>query len=163
MDTNVNNNEKTQFQRHYKPFQVGWLHDEVINSFMFHLKYFTNTIYCASSEALLIAPGKSFGRFWKSINLSIVKKIFILFNPNNLHWVLIYLYIEKECSYLTDPMNETNELHRNLAIVHTVVRMFFLKLKKVITSLIEAIDHTHQRDSRSCGVYVLLRRRNCKR
>ena len=71
-------------------------------------KDFKDTIYCASSEALLIAHGKSFGRLWKNINLSIVKKIFIPFNPNNLHWVLIYINIEKERSYLIDPMNKTN-------------------------------------------------------
>ena len=115
LDTNINNNEKNQFERHYKSYRVGWLHDEVINSIMFSLtKDFTDTIYCASSEALLIAHGKSFGRLWKNINLSIVKKIFILFNPDNLHWVLIYIDIEKERSYLIDPINETNELYRIL-------------------------------------------------
>ena len=94
LDTNVNNNEKTQFQRHYKSYRVDWLHNEVINSFMFRLtKDFTDTIYCGSSEALLIAHGKSFGRLWKNVNLCTVKKIFILFNPNNLHWVLIYINI----------------------------------------------------------------------
>ena len=62
LDT-VNNNKKNQFQRHYKSYRVGWLHDEVINSFMFCLaKDFTGAIYCASSEALLIALGNSFGR-----------------------------------------------------------------------------------------------------
>ena len=111
-------------------------------------KDFTDTIYRASSEALLITHGKSFGRVWKNINLSIVKKIFIPFNPNNLHWVLIYINIEKEGSYLIDPINETNELYRDLAMVHIVVR------KKVMKSPIEAIDHALQRDSRSCGVYV---------
>ena len=97
LDTNINNNEKNQFQRHYKSYRVGRLHDEVTNSFISRLgKDFTDTIYCASSETLLIAHGKSFGRLWKNINLSIVKKIFIPFNPNNLHWVLIYINIEKE-------------------------------------------------------------------
>ena len=42
--------------------QVNWLHDEVINSFMFRLtKGITDTIYRASSKGLLIAYGKSFG------------------------------------------------------------------------------------------------------
>ena len=60
--TNVNNNEKNYFQRHYKSYRVGWLHDDVINSFMFRLtKDITNTFYCASSEALLIEYRKSFG------------------------------------------------------------------------------------------------------
>ena len=41
--------------------QVNWLHDEVINSFMFYLtNEITDTIYCASSKGLLIAYGKSF-------------------------------------------------------------------------------------------------------
>ena len=51
-------------------------------------------------------------------------------------------------------MNKTNELYRDLAMVHTVVRRIFHKFKKVMKSPIEAIDHTLQRDSRSCGVYV---------
>ena len=118
------------------------------------LKDFKDTIYCASSEALLITHGKSFGRVWKNINLSIVKKIFIPFNPNNLHYVLIYINIEKESSYLIDPINETNELYRDLAMVHIVVQKNFHKFKKVMKSPIEAIDHTLQRDSQSCGVYV---------
>ena len=52
LDTNVNNIEKNQFQRYYKSYRVSWLHDEVMNSFMFRLtKDFTDSIYCASSEA----------------------------------------------------------------------------------------------------------------
>ena len=139
----------------YKSYRVGWLHDEVINFFMFRLtKDFTDTIYCASSDALLIAHGKSFGRHWKNTNLSLVKKIFHPFNANNLHWVLIYINIEKERSYLIDPINETNESYRDLAMVHTVVRRLFHRFKKVMKSPFEAIDHTLQRGSRSCRVYV---------
>ena len=41
-----------------------------------------------------------------------------------------------------------------ISMVHTVVRRIFHKFKKVMKSPIEAIDHTLQRDSRSCGVYV---------
>ena len=68
--------------------------------------------------------------------------------------MLIYINIEKEHSYLIDPMNETNELYRDLTMVHTIVRKIFHKFKKVMKSPIEAIDHKLQRDSRSCGVYV---------
>ena len=48
--------------------QVNWLHDEVINSFMFRLtKDISNTIYRASSKGLFIAYGNSFGIFeWSS-------------------------------------------------------------------------------------------------
>ena len=60
--TNVNNNEKNHFQSYYKSYRVGWLYDDVINSFMFRLtKDITNTFYCTSSEALLIEYRKSFG------------------------------------------------------------------------------------------------------
>ena len=114
---------------------------------MFRLtKDFTDSIYCASSEALLIAH--------ESPLVSKVKKISIPFNPNNLHWVLIYINIEKERSYLIDPMSETDELYGYLAMVHAVVRRIFHKFKKVVKYTIEAIDHTLQRDSKSCGVYV---------
>ena len=39
-------------------------------------------------------------------------------------------------------------------MAHTVVRRIFHKFKKVMKSSIEAIDHTLQRDSGNCGVYV---------
>ena len=97
-------------------------------------------------EALLIVHGKSFGRLWKNINLSIVNKIFIPFNPNNLHWVLIYINIEMSV-HISLIQNKTNELYRDLAMVHTVVRRISHKFKKVMKSPIEAIDHTLQRDS----------------
>ena len=120
---------------------------------MFRLtKDFTDTMYCASSEAfeaLLVVYGKLFGRLWKNI----VKKIFIPFNPNNLHWVLIYINIERSV-HISLIQNKTNELYRDLAMVHTVVRRIFHKFKKVMKSPIEAIGHTLQRDSRSCRVYV---------
>ena len=74
-----------------------------------------------SSVALLVAHGKSFGRLSKNMNVSIVKKIFIPYNANSLHWVWIYFNIEKEYSYLIDPMNETNQFYRDLAMVHTVL------------------------------------------
>ena len=75
-----------QFQIHCKSDRVGWLHDEVINSFTFFLtKDFTDTIYGTSLEALLIAHEKSFVKLWKNINLRTVKKIFIPFNSNDLH------------------------------------------------------------------------------
>lgn len=62
LHTNVNNNEKNHFQRHYKSYWVGWFHDDIINSFMFRLtKDITNTFYCVSSETFLIAYRKFFG------------------------------------------------------------------------------------------------------
>ena len=34
------------WERHYKSYQVGWLHDELTNYFMLRLtKYFTDTVY----------------------------------------------------------------------------------------------------------------------
>lgn len=72
-----------------------------------------------------------------------------MFNPNNLHLVLIYINIEKKHSYLIDPKNETNELYGDLAMVHTIVGRIFPRFKKAMKSPIEAIDHTPQCDSQS--------------
>ena len=64
LDT-VNNNKKNQLKRHYKSYRLSWLHNEVIDPFMFCLtKDFTDAIYCASSEDLLTAHGKTFGRLF---------------------------------------------------------------------------------------------------
>ena len=39
-------------------------------------------------------------------------------------------------------------------MVHAVIRRIFHKFNKVMKATIAAIDHTLQRDSKSCGVYV---------
>ena len=74
--------------------QVNWLHDEVINSFMFRLtKDIIDTIYRELSKGLLTA-------------------------------------YRSPLVYLNDPVNATNKLYRDLAMVHTVIRSFLHKLKK---------------------------------
>ena len=48
-----------------------------------------------------------------------------------MHHQRVYLLrMESPLVYLNDPVNATNKLYRDLAMVHTVVRSFFHKLKK---------------------------------
>ena len=46
------------------------------------------------------------------------------------HQRVYLLRMESPLVYLNDPVNATNKLYRDLAIVHTVVRSFIHKLKK---------------------------------
>ena len=47
-------------------FHPGWLHDEVVNSFLFQIeKQFHKILYCGSTEALLISNGSNFRKMWK--------------------------------------------------------------------------------------------------
>ena len=44
-----------------KLFKPGWLHDEIINSFLFNLtEEHTEVLFCGSTEPMLIHHGKSF-------------------------------------------------------------------------------------------------------
>ena len=54
LDTNLNNNEKNQFERHYKSYRVGWLHDEVKNSFMFRLTEDLPILFTAHHQSLYL-------------------------------------------------------------------------------------------------------------
>ena len=46
---------------HDKLFKPGWLHDEILNSFLFNLtKEHSSVLFCGSTEAMLIHRGKSF-------------------------------------------------------------------------------------------------------
>ena len=48
-----------------------------------------------------------------------------------MHHQRVYLLrMESPLVYLNDPVNATNKLYRDLAIVHTVVQSFIHKLKK---------------------------------
>ena len=69
-----------------KHFKTGWLHDEVINSFLQVLtSNITEFFLCKPSVTLVILEGKSFHKLWKDEELSSKSCVFIPFNSNNCH------------------------------------------------------------------------------
>ena len=88
-------------------FRFGWLHDEIINSYLFQIQLqFRHVIYCGSIEALLIYNGKSFRKMWKGKNLSEKQILFIPFNLSNRHWTLLFVNLKAKTLYILDPLKQ---------------------------------------------------------
>ena len=82
-------------------FHPGWLHDEVVNSFLFQIEKQSHKIlYCGSTEALLISNGKNFQKMWKEKSCTSKQYLFIPFNPTNSHWILLFVKIKSATLYI---------------------------------------------------------------
>ena len=90
-------------------FRVGWLHDEIVDSYFFLLKLkFSHVLYCGSVEARAIVAGKSMKCLWKNQQLFNKELVFVLYNPSGVHWLLIVLNVLQGTIMLLDPMLENN-------------------------------------------------------
>ena len=67
LEVNLRKDELRRIWQYDANFKIGWLHDEVINSYFSVIcKSQEKVLYCGTTEALLISHGKSFRRLWKS-------------------------------------------------------------------------------------------------
>ena len=63
-------------------FRVGWLHNEIADSYLFLLELkFSHVLYCGSVEASAIFAGKSMKCLWKNQQLFNKELVFIVYNP----------------------------------------------------------------------------------
>ena len=67
-------------------FRVGWLHDEIVDSYLFLLELkFSHVLYCGSVEARAIVAGKSMKCLWKNQQLFSKELVFVPYNPSGVH------------------------------------------------------------------------------
>ena len=137
-------------------FRTGWLHDEVINSFIVILeRMFSGVLFCGSHEALHIAKGKSFRLLWKGVDLNGKKTLLIPFNPTNNHWILLHIDICSCTLYVLDPLN--NGVDKNSTTFRKSYNVAVNALTKKFGAQnvqIGQMDHVMQKDGISCGVLV---------
>ena len=105
-------------------FCSGWLHDEIINSYLFQIQFqFKHVIYCGSTEVLLIYNGESFRKMWKRKSLSEKQFLFIPFNLSNRHWTLLFVNLKTKTMYILDPLKQYTDadLVNKAAIVTNII------------------------------------------
>ena len=96
------------------------------------------------------------------MQLSDKKLIFIPFNVNNNHWVLITIRITDQTASLIDPLTDKNQketVEKVKFIANTILKNKFNKSLKGITE----VRHVLQQDSISCGVLVCYLRKTINR
>ena len=134
-------------------FHPGWLHDEVVNSFLFEIeKQFHKILYCGSTEALLIFNGKNFRKMWKGKSFTSKQYLFIPFNPTNSHWILLFVKIKSGTLYILDPLKgQASSITISMArdiVNHTLQK----KYGATNICTVGKMKHYLQQDTVSCGV-----------
>ena len=132
-------------------FKPGWLHDEIINSFLFNLsKVHNDVLICGSAQAMIIHLGKSFRKMWNTENLSQKSTILIPFNPTNNHWKLIYINLKEHSVSVLDPMVSKSQDEDSFNVAKAILQ------KKFGISKFDKLhfEYSLQRDSVNCGVFV---------
>ena len=157
LELDVTQEELKKYKSLFSSFAIGWLHDEIINSFILDLaRHHKHIIQVGSSEALLISHNKSFRKLWKDIDLTQKKLVVIPFNPNDIHWVLIIIDIGNKKVILLDPTNSKINKDDDLCerAFNVGKRILSLKFHSEVDGNLTTVDHVRQRDSKSCGVFV---------
>ena len=90
IEENVTEEEKFEIRSCERSFRVGWLTDDIIESFLCQLQQqYTNVIVCGATEALAIIQSKSIRLLWKGVDLSTKDLVLVPFNPSNSHWTCL--------------------------------------------------------------------------
>ena len=139
-----------------KHFKTGWLHDEVINSFLHVLtSNRTEFLLCESSAALVISEGKSFRKLWKDEEISSKSCVFIPFNPKICQWLLVVLKVHrKEISVLDPLVTDTNWSNKSIQKGYRISSIIMETKFGINNATKVNVKHTKQSDSISCGVMI---------
>ena len=87
--TNTIQETKLNYTKNSK-IRTGWLRHEVTKSFLCMLtKKNRSTLYCSSTEPLVVEEGKSFWKLWKNEDLRSMSFTFLPSNPKKYHWILV--------------------------------------------------------------------------
>ena len=158
LEVNLTKDELRRIRQYDVNFKIGWLHDEVINSYFSVIcKSQEKVLYCGTTEALLISHGKSFRRLWKNESIQKDSVIIIPFNPTGYHWIFIQIDLRNRRHCIIDPLRDDIDKGSE-----TFLKVLFL-IKCILQNKfgfelesfnLEKVDHPLQNDPISCGVTV---------
>ena len=134
-----------------KLFKPGWLHDEIINVFLFSFtKEHSEVLFCGSAEAMLIDHGMSFRKMWKNEDRTKKSLVLISFNPTNSNWKLISINLSEATVSVLDPMVRQCQDQDALYVANRILQKKF----GIHKFLVKKMQYLLQRDCISCGVFV---------
>ena len=158
LEVNLTKDELRRIKQYDANFKIGWLHDEVINSYFSVIcKFQEKVLYCGTTEALLISHGKSFHRLWKNQLIQKDSVIIIPFNPTGYHWIFIQIDLCNRRYCIIDPLRYDIDEGSETFIKALFVIKYILQNKfglELNSFNLEKFDHPLQNDFISCGVMV---------
>ena len=133
---------------------MGWLHDDIVDSYLFLLELkFSHVLYCRSVEARAVAAGKSMKFLWKKQQVFNKELVFVPYNPSGVHWLLILLKVLQVTIMLLNPMLENNT--SDIELVKEIgIKLLKNKFSFQNVIVIPANQHSLQEDGSSCGAYI---------
>ena len=126
LETNLSDSDIYRIRCSFARLKKGWLHDEVINSYMYMLNQESDSnLYCGSTGGMIIANNKDFSGLWFNQKLENIEKVIIPFNPTNSHWILLLLDMNNCELSILDPLGQLYEGSRNFQSCHNVAAKIF--------------------------------------
>ena len=158
LEPNLSRIELVLLKAQDKHFCKGWLYDEIINSYLWQIcRQYNNCLYVCSSTALLLQKHSCIKRLRNGIDLGSKKLMFIPWNPNNMHWILLAVDIDQKKLLYLDPMERpcltTSESVADAKdlVNYLLSQKFHCNIKSV-----EATTRSMQKGTESCGVYICM-------
>jgi len=139
-------------------FEIGWLYDEVINSYLWWLcQKHSHCLYVSAATVQVLEKGRSIKRLWDGISTKGKQFIFMPWNPTTTHWILLVIDLDNRKLLFLDPA--CTPCLKTTSIVctakHMVNRLLFEKFGFVLDS-VATKTRIMQTDSSSCGLFVCL-------
>ncbi|XP_078495388.1 uncharacterized protein LOC113474043 isoform X2 [Ciona intestinalis] len=159
LEMNISSQQKQEIWACDKRFRVGWLYDEIIDSYLWCLCQNNKQIMFADSAvAQCMKSGLSVKRLWANMTLENMKFIFIPYNPSRIHWVLLVVDIKKKQLLYLDPrkhaLNLPKQLETTKLFLNNVLHSKFgFKITTIDTML---TSRTFQNDFMSCGAIICM-------
>ena len=131
LETNFSDSDIYRIRCSFTSFKKGWLHDEVINSYMYMLtQENASNLYCCSTEGMIIASNKDFSTLWFDQNLENIENAIITFNSTNSHCILLLLDINNYELSILYPLGQLYEGSRNFGSYHMLLQEYLMLVRK---------------------------------
>ena len=131
LETNFSDSDIYRIRCSFTSFKKGWLHDEVINNYMYMLTQENGSnLYCCSTEGVFIASNKDFSTLRFDQNLENFENVIITFNSTNSHCILLLLDINNYELFILYPLGQLYEGSRNFGSYHMLLQEYLMLVRK---------------------------------
>ena len=114
-----------------KQFNIGWLYDEIINSYLWQIcKENCTCLYVSSMNASVLEKGGSVKKMWENTNLQDKEFIFMPWNPSGSHWILLVVDLLRSTLLYLDTLEQP--CLDTSFFVKTAKRSYYLRRLKVV-------------------------------
>ncbi|XP_076810703.1 uncharacterized protein LOC143453306 [Clavelina lepadiformis] len=151
--------EETCFAQSLDPtFCKGCLNEEVINSYLWWLSNCDNKIlYACSSSVNLMQNFQRTKQLWEGKSFRDKKYVFIPWNPDGLHWILLAVDVVKSALLYLDPLRmDLEESKEHVVTARNFVSRILLDKFGFILNFVESPIRTLQSNTVDCGMFVCM-------